>query len=796
MKNLKLFLTVILLNCFSSVFSQIPNPLLPPDLINKPWTGKWIAVTGETQNGYGVYHFRKKIDLIKKPETFVVHVSGDNRYKLFVNGKFVCLGPARGDVRHWYFETIDLAPFLRSGTNTLAAVVWNFGEKYSPMAQMSLRTGFILQGNSEIERVADTDKSWKGTRNPAYSPVVAPFYTFLWTGAGEKIEGDKYPWGWETENIDDGNWKEAVEISPGLFGGMFYNWIENWQLTPRTIPAMDMVPQRIAKVRQVSGINNPGNFPGEASSFTVPANTKAVLLLDQGFETTAYPVLAISGGKDATIELQYAEALFEKGNDPKAKGNRDIVENKEFRGNADKIVSDGSANRVYNTLWWRTYRYINLVIETKNNPLIINDIYGIYTGYPLKMEANFKAEGHPELDKILEVGWRTARLCAHETYMDCPYYEQLQYAGDSRIQALVSLYNSGDDRLMRNIITQIRNSHGLDGITQSRFPGREPQYIPTFSLWWIGMLQDYLRYRGDETFIKDMLPVSREVLHFFESKQLEDGSLGNVPYWNFTDWALKWDNGLPPKTDKGNSSPLDLQLLMGYQAALYIEKNAGMADFVKLYQQKADQLKQTIKLLYWDDTRGVFADTPEKKNFSQHSNVLAILTGVVEGNDARKLMEKVIEDKSLTEVSIYFNFYLNMALVKTGLGNRYLNLLGEWHRQLSLGLTTWEESKEFSRSDCHAWGASPNIELYRIVLGIDSDAPGFGIIKIEPHLGSLTKVKGEIPHPKGKISANYTFDNGKWKIQIRLPQNVPGYLVWNGKRYELDKPDNTFSINE
>ena len=288
--------------------------------------------------------------------------------------------------------------------------------------------------------------------------------------------------------------------------------------------------------------------------------------------------------------------------------------------------------------------------------------------------------------------------------------------------------------------------------------------------------------------------MSREVLHFFESKQLADGSLGNVPYWNYTDWALKWDDGLPPKTDNGNSAPLDLQLLMGYQAALYIEKYAGMSDFVKLYQQKAEQLKQTIKLLYWDNDKGEFADTPEKKNFSQHSNVLAILTGVVEGNDAKKLMEKVIEDKSLTKVSIFFNYYLNIALVKAGLGSRYLDLLDEWHRQLSIGLTTWEESKEFSRSDCHGWGASPNIEFYRTVLGIDSDAPGFGIVKVEPNLGSLKNVKGEMPHPKGKISAKYLFENGKWNIEIGLPKTVSGYLLWNGKRYELKAGDNIFNI--
>jgi len=46
----------------------------------------------------------------------------------FVNGKPVCFGPARADLEHWTFESIDIAPFLKPGKNVIAATVWNFGE--------------------------------------------------------------------------------------------------------------------------------------------------------------------------------------------------------------------------------------------------------------------------------------------------------------------------------------------------------------------------------------------------------------------------------------------------------------------------------------------------------------------------------------------------------------------------------------------------------------------------------------------------------------------------------------------
>ena len=100
-----------------------------------------------------------------------------------------------------------------------------------------------------------------------------------------------------------------------------------------------------------------------------------------------------------------------------------------------------------------------------------------------------------------------------------------------------------------------------------------------------------------------------------------------------------------------------------------------------------------------------------------------------------------------------------------------------------------------SRSDCHAWGSSPNIELYRIVLGIDSDAPGFSKVKIEPHLGSLKNASGFMPHPKGKIAVQYKQDaNGKWKINIQLPPTVTGTFIWNGQPHLLHDGANNFIL--
>jgi hypothetical protein len=124
---------------FSAANPQVTPRTVNPDLLAKTWPARWIAAPGAQPFSYGVYHFRKTFDLPAAPSRFIVHVTGDNRYQLFVNGTRVVWGPARGDLNHWRFETMDLAPHLKAGRNALAAVVWNFAQ-FAPEAQLTSQT--------------------------------------------------------------------------------------------------------------------------------------------------------------------------------------------------------------------------------------------------------------------------------------------------------------------------------------------------------------------------------------------------------------------------------------------------------------------------------------------------------------------------------------------------------------------------------------------------------------------------------------------------------------------------------
>src|SRR6185503_105193 len=120
--------------------------------------------------------------------------------------------------------------------------------------------------------------------------------------------------------------------------------------------------------------------------------------------------------------------------------------------------------------------------------------------------------------------------------------------------------------------------------------------------------------------------------------------------------------------------------------------------------------------------------------------------------------------------------------------------LGEWDKMLTRGLTTWAETPDPSRSDCHAWSASPNYELFRTVLGIDSTAPGFRRVIVRPFLGKLTRVAGTIPHPKGEVSVKLTLKDERLEAEVSLPANVTGEFVWRGMRRPLKAGMNRLSI--
>lgn len=767
------------------------------------WSAEWIACPEAPQRDAGVFHFRKTIVLPDLPKEFVVHVSADNRFLLFANGARVGEGPANSDFNHWKYETFDLRPFLHNGKNVIGATVWNFGTQ-APIAQMTSRTAFILQGDGEAERIANTDDSWHVENETGHGLLAQDFGSLLrqyYAGPpGEIIDGRRYDWDWSsaTSTSETGatRWRKATMLGKGA-ARESSDSPTIWMLEPDPLPQMEYTEVPTGTAVASSGLDSQQL---QGTSFRVARRTKASVLLDAGALTTAYPEIVCTGGAHARVRLTYAEALLDEQG---KKANRNETRGKHILGTFDEFIPDGGNHRSFTPLLWRTWRYLQIDVATADQPLQVEQLRVRFTAYPFQEKARF-VSSDPELARIWEVGWRTARLCAHETYMDTPYWERLQYVGDTRIQALVSYAVSGDDRLARQAINAIDNSRIPDGITASRYPSRLPQFIPTFSLLWVGMVHDFFTYREDADFVREHIPGTRTVLDWFLRHQRSDGLVGKLPWWPFVDWTDDFQGGVPPQDPDGGSAPITLQLIEALRDAAELEQILGDPERAKFYAARADQATDALRTLCWDDKAGLLADTPARSHFSQHANALAVWLDVIPREKQKDVLTKVLAASgtpgtpgalALSQASYYFRFYLARALEHAGMADAYLSTLQPWRDMLKLGLTTWAETPEPTRSDSHAWSAHPNFDLLRVVAGIRPGAPQFSEIVIEPHLGNLQNVSAAMPHPKGLIEVSYSVASGVGtNAKIRVPEGVPARLIWKARTHNLRSGEQTLQL--
>ena len=777
-------LALLLIGMISS-FAQ-----LPPEARVGLWKAQWITSPSAPQRDIVVLHFRKALEVPQLPEHFVVHVSADSLFILSVNKREVGRGPARSDLAHWKYETYDLTPFLRSGRNEIAATVWSLG--VSTGAQISDRAAFVLSGDSPEAGAADTDNSWEVEEEKGVQTLPTPLdiqRSYYVAEPAERIDGALFDWSWNDAASSRGKWEKAASIgNANERGAVLQN--NNWQLMPNSLPAMQMEPTSVGRVVRASGIQPPTGLPG--AEFEIPAHATVSLLIDQYHLTTAYPELTVSGGAKSTIRLTYAEALIDSQG---IKGNRNEIEGKHILGIFDEFLPDGSEKRPFIPLSWRTWRYLQLDINTADQPLRIENLRSWFTAFPFEERARFESND-PVLSQIWQIGWRTARLDAHDTYMDTPYWERMQYIGDTRIQALISYSVAGDDRLARQAIQAFNDSRIADGITRSRYPSSVTQIIPTFSLLWVGLVHDFWLYRGDDEFVKAQIPGTRTVLDWFLDRQRPDGLLGNIPWWPFVDWGKDFAFGMPPEDADGGSSPIALQYIEALRYGAELESTFGDSTRAQRYQEAESRAVTAIRKLCWNNSYGLIADTPAQKHYSQHSNILGVWLDVIPREQQKDVLNKILSVSDpgftsngpvpeMTKATYYFRFYLARALEHAGMGDQYLSLLKPWKDMVALGLTTWAEQPEPTRSDSHAWSAHPNFDFLTIVAGIRPKAPGFSSLSIEPHLGQLNNVVAAMPTPKGTVEVKYVSTGSGVSAQVDLPSNVTGELVWKGKTLSL-----------
>jgi len=525
---------------------------------------------------------------------------------------------------------------------------------------------------------------------------------------------------------------------------------------------------------------------------TIAPQSQYTILWD--FETylCGYPVMKSRDGAGAVVEWGWAEALYEESHSREIKwkskkGNRNEIRGKVFLGLNDRWTIGGKPETEIPALWWRSGRYLRLRVQTGERPLTITHAGVLTTGYPLETAAEWNSSdtGWDRLVPFLQHAYRCA---AHDTWVDTPYYEQMCYVGDNYINALTNYALFSDARLSRRSVQLFEWSRRASGLVTLRYPSGWRQEGITQTLIWPTMVRDYAWWRADASFVKSMLPGIRSVLAEVEAITQPDGLLQDVPGWPVVDWVPEWASGYGcgPGTRDGDSSIVNLEWVLALQAAAQVEEAYGDSLLATRASQLAGKVFDAIVQRYWDPVRGLFLDTHGQPFACEHSQALALLTGLLDENKTASCLAALEKGDGLAKATIYFSFYVLDALYRHGREAEFHRRLEFWRGLLDQGFTSTPESPEPSRSDAHSFGAHPAWHTPASIAGVRPDAKEFSRVRIAPMPGTLEHFNAKVVHPRGLVEVSFRRDsNQHFQFTVVLPEGIGGTLVFENQSFDL-----------
>lgn len=751
------------------------------------WMRNWTA---EDKEEAALVLFRKEIDIQRMPQKGIIQVSADSRYKLYVNGQLAEIGPCKGDRQIWFADKVNLMPYLKKGKNVLAVRVLRYPTVQNKGCFGIYRTefpGFFAEGkildDEGKEYSLDARDGWKVRKDENFH-IVSESELFAPLQILENTRGALWQAGWMNPGYDTEGWEAPYRYSD------MNQAVSPGNLQKRPIPFLFRKESRFGDVVQtqnkIISKEEWQKFLNGEQSILIPPNAKVSVEISAGVERTAYLHLALEQGAKAQISILQSEGYVlggERGDlKVPVKGNREDYKAGFLAGFTDHYICAGFGTKespeVYEPFWFRTFRFIRFEMKTYEEPLVLRNFTYTETGYPLNVQT--KADASDErFKKIWEISERTLRCCMHETYEDCPFYEQLQYAMDTRAQILYTYAISADDRLARKCMEDFRRSQRYDGLLNCAAPRYDASVIPGFSIYYILMLYDHMMYFGDKELLENHMPTVEGILQFFHRNRNSKGYVekigglnGKARFWSFIDWAVEWENttGIPPAVLKGPVTMESLLYILGLQKASKIAEYLDRKEQSALLMQRAEQVQEAVRT-FCTGKDGMLQDGPGIEEYSQHTQVFAVLTDTVAGEQAKENLRKTILYKEkYSQCSVAMVYYLFRALEKTGMYELTESYWNIWQRMIDKYTTTCVEDEVQERSECHAWGALILYELPSVILGIRPSAPGYEKMEVKPVPGYLKSARGQVITPKGMVNVEWYRENKEIHIKLETSE--------------------------
>ncbi len=736
----------------------------------------WIwcpeQVSGSELNCYILFSEDFFLDSI--PPSAGLRISASDEYAVFVNGTFAGCNQYDDMPGIKSYDLIELAPYFKQGSNTLAIVAYSQGENSFQNIYTKARLSYYLEsGDLILQSGSHTLCTLTGYRSGEMERVSPQLSFTFWYNASfvppeplpsivvEPNEEVFHPRPIERLKVD------AALHSKLIAQGYFLSLDDALKKTPAEAVYSDFLSPRNNSLWELSGAassrytlayENPIldgvceiSLKPEAIE-AAPENGGIYFLIDLGREEAGFPVLELNAAEGTVIDIGYGEHL----EDLRV---RSYVGSRHF--GFRYICKEGPQSFTH---YYRRIagRYLQLHVRNPFKHFTLKRATLLPVTYSVKHTAKFYCNDSL-LTKIWDVGVRTLHLCMHEHYEDTPWREQALYAMDSRNQALAGYYAFGESQFPAAAFRLLGLSLREDGYLELCAPCKFFRTIPSFTFAWITAVQELALYGGEIEAVKEMLPAVVSILDKTISN-LQGGLLPNPQgqaYWNYYDW----ETDLFGDGRKGGEieAPLNALVAKALENGAYLCKLFRQEALVEKYTAAREKMLQQFHLKFWDEKRQAYkttADSSVDAPIAELTQALALWCGAAPQETAVKLRERLASDTNgWTPMTLSsFIFYIDALMAEPDKYAQHILeiILDRWGHMLYNGATSFWETKlggdDFDKAGslCHGWSAVPVYFLGRYILGIRPDEPGFSKYTVQSYKG-IDRINAVIPSPSGEI---------------------------------------------
>ncbi|MDF2722225.1 MAG: alpha-L-rhamnosidase [Paenibacillus sp.] len=758
------------------------------------WLASWIWIPPfkPTTNVYA--EFRRSIKLDKPVRRAVIHLSANQEYILYVDGRPVGRGPSPADSAWKYYDSYELPDAAGQSEIGIAAVVYNFGTTDITINQFQGPGGFIAQLECELADgsavVIGTDESWQCRHSPRYAQTVTR--QSRWGGYREIYYADQED-GWEQPGYSpEKPWSDAVVVCAACEDD------SPWpRLLPREIPqlARSLIdPVRLMRLDANDGLAESqapvGADLGGRSLSCCPLRLDASVagslpgaLLDFGQETVGYPRLVVEAPEGGVLQLSYGESL-----------ELQLYDTFRLKKGRNLLAPFGR----------RAFRYMHIAAMATPQPIAIMQMNNEQVHYPFAERGSFNSPD-TRLNRIWQVGVHTTMMNSHDHLEDCPLREKALWVADGVVMGKVIYHTFGDKALLRKCLLQGARIQNEDGSIPGTGPERNRFMLPDFCAHWLFGVTSHYAYTGDIAFLQELWPTIERLLGWFEAQEDEDGLFARadrVGWWCFIDWATYIDR-------RDRVTAISCFYYKALQLAAELADTLGHKEQAQRWREKAPKLRAAVRGRLWSDEHGAFADCLTAEGLSVsitlQTNFTAIWTEVMEREEAETFLHAYYDSGKAPELkgAFFYHIVLETLFRYDRYGQAIKAIAAYWGGMLDRGATTWWEVFDPSSpgctvpspyqgntptymqdhipvSLCHGWGASPTYLLTQYVLGIDVSQLGQAVVRLRtpPVEVALPSARGEVPTPIGAIRVEWERDDaGICRFAASVPKGLTAEVI-------------------